>query len=564
MWIGLLFCILSLSVQFWKLSNKSLSGILSDQALRDPQDAINNYREKTVQCLVLGNYTEPGPYTVETLLLYYVSDHFRSSDAQFGTWMVFSLVVRAAMRLGYHRDASHFPKISVFRGEIQRRLWHMIVHLDLINSLQVGLPRMIRDNSFDTQEPRNLLDEDFDEQSTQLPPSRPNDELTSIVYSNAKHHITDVFGMIVDQSNSINPISYEEVMRLDKLLHERQACLPELLKAMTIEDLNSGVPQDRIRKFSIDLTFQKARCVLHRKWFFPKKFTAIYPYPYSMKACLDASMRIIQTQIVINDETGPGKALHDHKWKTSSLITHDFLLAAMLLCLYLGYSIDAENTEQANLQAQTGIRVQWERDDILRNLQRTYAIWEEMSSASKDAKKVAKALKSMLSRVRNPAAPRGKDIHQEAFKLAYTAGGPSSGKSVSWSNIDLVLILYHSNVHASSAATADWSEFSKYGDPVANPPNSKSTKPGRVKSSTIPPEHGQHGHNGARLGEKSLDAPFSLLSSVLTRLLQELWDKTFFTTSLADGDTPPELWNFDANFTFPEPNANYMQWDQQI
>jgi hypothetical protein len=442
MWIGLLFCILSLSVQFRTLSNKSLSGILTEQAIRDPEDAINNYREKTVQCLVLGNYTEPGPYTVETLLLYYVSDHFRSSDAQFGTWMVFSLVVRAAMRLGYHRDASHFPKISVFRGEIQRRIWHLIVHLDLINSLQVGLPRMIRDNSFDTQEPRNLLDEDFDENTTQLPPARPNNELTSIVYSNAKHNTTNVFGMIVDQSNSTNPISYEEVMRLDKLLHESKARLPGPLKVMTIEDLNSGAPHDRIRKLSIDLTFQKARCVLHRKWFFPKKSTAIYPYPYSMKTCLDASMRILQTQIMINDETAPGKSLHDHKWKTSSLITHDFLLAAMLLCLYLGYSLAAEEAEQANMQTDTGIRVQWSRDDILRDLQRSYLIWEEMSSTSKDAKKVAKALKAMLARVPSPAAPSANGIRQEAFKLAYTAGAPSSCESVSCDNIGLALIVY--------------------------------------------------------------------------------------------------------------------------
>jgi hypothetical protein len=430
-WIGLLFCVLSLSVQFWKLANKSLPGIMAEQALRDPQDAIDNYREKTVQCLVLGNYTEPGAYTVETLLLYYISDHFRSSDAQFGSWMVFGLIVRAAMRLGYHRDASHFSKISVYQGEMQRRLWHMIVHLDLINSLQVGLPRMIRDGSFDTQEPRNLLDEDFDEHTTQLPPGRSNDELTSIVYTNGKHQITTVFGLIVDQSNSTSPVSYEEVMRLDKLLHESHSQLPEPLQAQSVEDLNTGLPQDRIRKFSVDLQFQKARCVLHRKWFFPKKSTAIYPYPYSMKACLDASMRILQTQIIMYGETAPQRALHEHKWKASSLITHDFLLAAMLLCLYLGYSLAAEDAEQANVQTGTGIRVQWARDDMLQALEGSLLIWEELSPTSKEANKVAKALKSMLAKVRSPTAvPSASGIRQEAFKLAYTASASPSSKSV--------------------------------------------------------------------------------------------------------------------------------------
>jgi Fungal specific transcription factor domain len=429
MWIGMLFGILSLSVEFWKLANKPIFGILGEQALRDPQDAITNYREKTVQCLVLGNYTEPGPYTVETLLLYYISDHFRTSDASFGSWMVFGLIVRAAMRLGYHRDASHFPKISVFRGEIQRRLWHMIVHLDLINSLQIGLPRMIRDNSFDTQEPRNLLDEDFDEHTTQLPPSRTDEDLTSLVYMNAKHQITTVFGMIVDQSNSTNPISYDEVMRLDKLLHESHSQLPKLLRGLRVEDLNTGSPQDRLRKFSIDLQFQKARCVLHRKWFVPKKSTAIYPYPYSMKACLDSSMRIVQSQIIMFGETAPHRVLHQHKWRASSLINHDFLLAAMLLCLYLEYSLAAEDAEQANVETETGIRVQWARDDMLQALEGSYLIWEELSSKSREASKVAKALKSMLTRVRKPPASASKEIRQEAFKIAYTASVSAPGKS---------------------------------------------------------------------------------------------------------------------------------------
>jgi hypothetical protein len=427
-WVGLLFSVLSLAVQFWMLSNKSLSRVMAFEAIREPQDVINNFREKTVQCLVLSNYTEPGACTVEALILYYISDHFRTSDAQFGSWMVFGLIVRAAMRLGYHRDASHFPKISVYKGEIQRRVWHTIVHLDLINSLQVGLPRMIRDSDYDTQEPRNILDEDFGEHTTQLPPPRPDNELSSMVYTNAKHRITHIFGVIVDQSNSTNPISYEEVMRLDKILHETHQTLPPPLLATTVEDLNTGLAQSRIRKFSIDLTFQKARCVLHRKWFFPKKSTAIYPYPYSMKTCIEASMRILQTQIIMYGETAPRKTLHDHKWRASSLITHDFLLAAMLLCLYLGYSIAAEDAEQTN---QTGIRVQWARDDMLQALQGSYLIWEELSATSKEATKMAKTLKSMLARVRTPpVAPTADRIRQEAFRLAYTAGASPACKSM--------------------------------------------------------------------------------------------------------------------------------------
>jgi hypothetical protein len=122
------------------------SGTLkSTDALRDLKDMVEIFREKTVQCLVLSNYTDPKEYTVETLLLYFVLDHFRSSDTQFGAWMVFGLIVRAAMRLGLHREPSNYPHISVFKGEMQRRLWASILHLDLQTSLQVGLPRMLKE-----------------------------------------------------------------------------------------------------------------------------------------------------------------------------------------------------------------------------------------------------------------------------------------------------------------------------------------------------------------------------------------------------------------------------------
>lgn len=290
MWIGQLYGILTLSVYYETMTNSPSS--LAGLPLQDPSDAITTYSEKTIQCLVLGNYTDPGPYTVETLWLCYIYSQFRSPDALFGAWMVFALLIRVAMRLGYHRDASHYPNLSVFRGEMQRRLWASIVHLDLQTSLQVGLPRMIREGMYDTQPPRNLLDVDFSDDTTVLPPPRPDHELTAIGCANIKHRITRVLGMIVDQANWTSSISYEMVMKLDKQLHDVYLQTPASLKANDINDLLHGSPEQRFRKATLNLTFQKSRCILHRRFFFPSKTTRKYPYPYSMKACIDAAMRI--------------------------------------------------------------------------------------------------------------------------------------------------------------------------------------------------------------------------------------------------------------------------------
>ncbi len=225
------------------------SDILAGQALTDPNETVTILREKVIQCLILGNYTDPGPYTVETLILYYISDHFRSSDTQFGAWMVFGLIVRAAMRLGLHRDPSHYPSISPWHGEMQRRVWAILVHLDLLTSLQVGLPKMISESMYDTELPRNLVDEDFDENTKVLPPARADDEVTSVLYSNAKNAITKVLGTIVDRANETTSGTYDEIMKLDARLHNVYAEVPELLKVRTIEDFATGRSVLRVRKF---------------------------------------------------------------------------------------------------------------------------------------------------------------------------------------------------------------------------------------------------------------------------------------------------------------------------
>ncbi|KAG4433415.1 hypothetical protein IFR05_011101 [Cadophora sp. M221] len=525
MWIGLLFSILCLSTGFQVMAGKSPSSS-AETALRDPADTVKIFREKTVQCLVLDNYTEPGPYTVETLFLYYISEHFRSADAQFGVWMVFGVMIRAAMRLGFHRDASHYSKISAFRGEMQRRIWVSILHMDLITSLQIGLPRMIREGSYDTKPPRNILDADFDENTKVLPPSRPYNEFTSIGYSNSKHRITTVFGQIVDQANSTLPISYSEVMALDKKLHETYQQAEDPIKITSIDDLFIGTPTTRLRKFSVDLTFQKARCVLHRKFFVTSKTTASYPYPYSMKTCVEASMRILQSQILMNRETDVGHPLDGHKWKTSSLLTNDFLLAAMLICLYIGNSIGDNPPKQGSVQ--TGLQIKWTQEEMLDALQGSYEIWEERSAISKEALKAAKALKGMLAKVKAQVPVTGK-----------IAGVVQ--------NVPAVPIVLEGNRQSTM------------------PFNPHTVSPSIASIQTMPSSADPSPAWMTSYDQASSDTayqPFSNDQVMSTDALDwEVWDNHFSCTNNLN-DTPPEAWSFDPSFSFLDPNAGSMQWSQ--
>jgi len=314
--------------------------------------------------------------------------------------MIVGLIVKAAMRLGFHRDASHYSNISTFRGEMQRRLWSIITHLDIATSSAIGLPRMIKEDMYDTQSPRNLYDEDFDEHVTELPPPRPNGVITPIGFVIVKDELILVSGMIVDQANSTKQISYEEITKLDKLLEDAyQNRIPEFMKVRTLEDLKTGDVEMRVRKFSVDLLYHKARCVLHRKFLIPPKSSTVPIYPYSTKSCVDSAMRILQSQMLLHLETRPGKPLHEHKWKTTSLMTQDFLLAAMLICLYLSHS--SSETFAAASATQNEFPISWSKDEMLQALDDSFLIWDSSKCASKEALKAARALKAMLIRIRN-------------------------------------------------------------------------------------------------------------------------------------------------------------------
>jgi hypothetical protein len=413
-WIGLLYAIMCLGINLQLLSEDKPEDSLTEQALRDPHQAIKMYCEKVVQCLVLGNYTEPTAYTVETLLLYSFIEYFQNSEAQAGQWIAMGITVRAAMRLGYHRDPRHYSTITAYQGEMQRRKWAVVAHLDLSTSCIVGLPRMIKEGMYDTELPRNLQDEDFDEQTAILPPPRPEAEITHISYLIAKYRIKRIFGMIMDQAHSTLPFSYGEVMKLDGLLYAAYNRVPENLRIQSLEELKFGDPDMRIRRFTIDLAFQKSRCVLHRKFLVPPKGANASSFIYSTNSCVNASMQILLSQALMWSETRPGKSLHKLSWKTSSLMTQDFLLASMLVCLYLNHNMN--DSERFKAISQKEISSKWSRDDMIQALEGSFQIWDKAKCWSKDAIKAANALKAMLIKIRGTGNTLSNNVNGSSYQ----------------------------------------------------------------------------------------------------------------------------------------------------
>jgi hypothetical protein len=111
MWIGLLYGMLCLAM----LSYHKVGDEPPEWRGRS-LDLAAEYRLRTVQCLVVADYTKPVDHTVETLLLYLFGEYSSRWDADLGLWLITSIITRIAFRMGYHRDAEWFPSISPFKG----------------------------------------------------------------------------------------------------------------------------------------------------------------------------------------------------------------------------------------------------------------------------------------------------------------------------------------------------------------------------------------------------------------------------------------------------------------
>ncbi|KAK3935596.1 hypothetical protein QBC46DRAFT_462003 [Diplogelasinospora grovesii] len=340
------------------------------------QTTVDEFRERIVQCLILGHYTKGGPYILETLILYFMVEVFPSKDTEVG-------ILQTAMHMGYHRDAKHFPNISTFAGEMRR-------HFSI--STQMGLPRLVKESQTDVAEPRNLADSDFDEDTAELPPSRPETEATPTLYTLAKLRLLSVGVKVADVATEPRPYSYAYVMKLDKQIDEARDALPSSMKWDSLASSLTVPSQVIIQRIWLEVSVQRLKIVLHKKFLVASRLQP--QYAYSRSACLAAAMEILELQHLIDEETQFDGRLYQSRWRVTSSFIHDFLLATSVLCFHL-QSHTEEQEEQANYPGGAAANAV-DIHRIRRLLEASQVIWLRESATSREARKAAAALRYVL------------------------------------------------------------------------------------------------------------------------------------------------------------------------
>nr|POE59043.1 transcription factor lepe [Quercus suber] len=374
MWLGLLFSILSLATSFGlrdcDRSSPQAQSILS---------RFCRFHSLAASAAVLADYTKPKEYTLECLVLY--ASGLRSDNAFVSVWLMVGLVIRLALRMGYHRDASHYPEISAFRGEMRRRLWAIVHMIDVLISFQLGLPSMVRTIQFDTQPPHNLLDRDFNVNTKILPPGREVHELTPSSYTRAKFRMVHIFANAAELSHATTPPAYEEMMTLDDALETAKAAIPPLLRMPETAELVTDPAEQLMCRFNLDLLYLKTKLTLHRRYQkLPLEQLShdeqCAGLGTSRKVCTEMALRVLSHHHTIYSASQPGGQLESVKWYMGSISTHDFLLAAMIICLELSLQIETGD--------RSGVIVNCpHRASMMQALEQSQMIWSEASGRTK-------------------------------------------------------------------------------------------------------------------------------------------------------------------------------------
>ncbi|KAK9311018.1 hypothetical protein V1522DRAFT_425747, partial [Lipomyces starkeyi] len=126
-----------------------------------------------------------------------------------------------------------------------------------------------------------------------------------------------------------------------------------------------------------------AKCVLHYRYLLAGRTDP--RYASSRATCVEATLRILEYQRILHEETQVGGRLNHDQWKISSLVTSSFLLATTLLCVELDYDLSIQPSAEG---PRNPIDTDW-RNKTIQALQNSYMIWVQLSNTSREAHKAA-------------------------------------------------------------------------------------------------------------------------------------------------------------------------------
>lgn len=392
-WLSMLFSAFHLASWISQTQVKTC-GFGSRQALSHQALSHQPFYITAAQLLNAGQYQKGRPYSVEAMAIYALCRCIAVPQAPSEPWLMMGVCARLALKMGYHRDPRHLAHISPFEGEMRRRTFYNVRTLDLLLSFQAGLPSIVHEEVCDTEVPANLFDEDFDEDCTELPPSRPDSDHTPMSYYRFKGELALRFGYVARHALLLQVPSYDDTMKTDTELRAFFETIPPFLAMKPLSLSISDEPFLIFQRSNIDLMYRKNLMILHRNYISYERSNPAYEH--SRKTALEASLQVLEVQADLHTATKPGGKLYHEDWVPSNISYHDFLLAAMIACL------DLYESHRQGVYVEIDGSARDSQVRTYRALTIAHGIWLSRANSDKEAQRAATMLGVMFRKFPTP------------------------------------------------------------------------------------------------------------------------------------------------------------------
>lgn len=271
---------------------------------------------------------------------------------------------------------------------MRRRVWTFVQGLDTLTSILVGLPSMLRTLDSDTKDPLNVHNWELTENMATLPESRPSSEITQVSYMLAKRKLLTVARDMLGLLGALSQPSYEQVLELDDRLVEAYLELPAHLKVESTEKMLNQTPSLVNQRIQLAFLYNQCGCILHRK-FLARGRTDTH-FSRSYQRCMESALSLLEHQHYLHTENKVKGDIKPRHWYRVAHTSHDFILAAMIVCLDIRYrKIEEQSGRTVNCDESQQAKI-WQSLEFACN------IWKEEKDSSPEAAKVYEVLSRVL------------------------------------------------------------------------------------------------------------------------------------------------------------------------
>lgn len=143
-------------------------------------------------------------------------------------WTSSGALIRDGIVLGLHRDGElASSNITPYYREMRKRLWATMVEFDVQASFDQGVPTILSQLSVETKAPTNVDDDDFNEDSEELPSPKPSTEYTFSSYQNLSRQSLQLrLELVQIMSDPFSNLDWEQVTRYTEMINQEIDSLP--------------------------------------------------------------------------------------------------------------------------------------------------------------------------------------------------------------------------------------------------------------------------------------------------------------------------------------------------